>query len=238
MPARSMPCSSPCAPQARLLAPQLALAGAGGATRVGTSAADRRQRQGGRRRGAGRHRLPERSLNAKRVRPASARGQVAPAQRTVRPVACSPSVPTPGRSPPTWTSCPTKAPDGATGTLFLDSNGNIPPAGLVDLHGAGRCRSSVVAERSQRGSAVEAAAEQHLRQAGLWPRARNVRYRGGELDLVMDDAGTVVFVEVRYRARQDFGGGAARMRANAGASRTPRNCTCRTTRRWPMHLPF
>lgn len=74
---------------------------------------------------------------------------------------------------------------------------------------AGRCRSSVVAERSQRGSAVEAAAEQHLQQAGLQPRARNVRYRGGELDLVMDDAGTVVFVEVRYRARSDFGGGAA-----------------------------
>ncbi|TDB35072.1 YraN family protein [Stenotrophomonas sp. TEPEL] len=74
---------------------------------------------------------------------------------------------------------------------------------------AGRCRSPVVAEHLQRGSAVEAAAEQHLQQAGLRPRARNVRYRGGELDLVMDDAGTVVFVEVRYRARQDFGGGAA-----------------------------
>ena len=67
----------------------------------------------------------------------------------------------------------------------------------------------MVAERSQRGSAVEAAAEQHLQLAGLQPRARNVRYRGGELDLVMDDAGTVVFVEVRYRARSDFGGGAA-----------------------------
>ncbi|AWH52264.1 YraN family protein [Stenotrophomonas sp. ESTM1D_MKCIP4_1] len=74
---------------------------------------------------------------------------------------------------------------------------------------AARCRSSVVAEHLQRGSAVEAAAEQHLQQAGLQPRARNVRYRGGELDLVMDDAGTVVFVEVRYRASADFGGGAA-----------------------------
>jgi putative endonuclease len=56
---------------------------------------------------------------------------------------------------------------------------------------------------------VETAAELHLQQAGLQPRARNVRYRSGELDLVMDDAGTVVFVEVRYRARSDFGGGAA-----------------------------
>jgi putative endonuclease len=52
----------------------------------------------------------------------------------------------------------------------------------------------VVAEHLQRGSAVEAAAEQHLQQAGLRPRARNVRYRGGELDLVMDDAATVFFL--------------------------------------------
>ncbi len=74
----------------------------------------------------------------------------------------------------------------------------------------------MVAERTQRGSAVETAAELHLQQAGLQPRARNVRYRSGELDLVMDDAGTVVFVEVRYRARSDFGG--------AAASVDPRNC--------------
>ncbi|WP_199912004.1 YraN family protein [Stenotrophomonas sp. YAU14D1_LEIMI4_1] len=67
----------------------------------------------------------------------------------------------------------------------------------------------MVAEHLQRGSAVEAAAELHLQQAGLQRRARNVRYRGGELDLVMEDAGTVVFVEVRYRARSDFGSGAA-----------------------------
>lgn len=56
---------------------------------------------------------------------------------------------------------------------------------------------------------METAAETHLQQAGLHTRARNVRYRGGELDLVMDDGGTLVFVEVRYRARQDFGGAMA-----------------------------
>lgn len=67
----------------------------------------------------------------------------------------------------------------------------------------------MVAEHLQRGSAVEDAAEHYLQQAGLRPRARNVRYRGGELDLVMDHDGTVVFVEVRYRARSNFGGGAA-----------------------------
>lgn len=61
----------------------------------------------------------------------------------------------------------------------------------------------------QRGSAVEDAALLHLRQAGLQPLARNVRYRGGELDLVMRDGTTTVFVEVRYRNHPGFGGGAA-----------------------------
>lgn len=63
--------------------------------------------------------------------------------------------------------------------------------------------------RAQRGTAVEAAALAHLRQAGLRPVASNARYRGGELDLVMRDGDIVVFVEVRYRATAAFGGGAA-----------------------------
>ncbi|MBD3827074.1 MULTISPECIES: YraN family protein [Stenotrophomonas] len=62
--------------------------------------------------------------------------------------------------------------------------------------------------RAQRGAAVEAAARAHLRRAGLQPLAANARYRGGELDLVMRDGDTTVFVEVRYRASAAFGGGA------------------------------
>ena len=64
-------------------------------------------------------------------------------------------------------------------------------------------------ERAQRGAAVETAALDHLRSAGLRPLARNVRYKGGELDLVMREGITTVFVEVRYRADARFGGGAA-----------------------------
>lgn len=64
-------------------------------------------------------------------------------------------------------------------------------------------------DRAQRGAAVEAAAERMLCDAGLQVLARNARYRGGELDRIMLHDGTVVFVEVRYRARADFGGGAA-----------------------------
>lgn len=69
-------------------------------------------------------------------------------------------------------------------------------------------------DRRARGAAVEVAAGEHLKAAGLRPLAANANYRGGELDLVMldDTAGgdpVVVFVEVRYRASRGFGGGAA-----------------------------
>ena len=69
----------------------------------------------------------------------------------------------------------------------------------------------MVAEQSERGAAVEAAARVLLQNAGLQWRASNVRFRGGELDLVMydRDAASLVFVEVRYRRSAQFGGGAA-----------------------------
>ena len=65
------------------------------------------------------------------------------------------------------------------------------------------------ADPRQTGAAVEAAALDYLREAGLQLIARNVRFRGGELDLVMDDAGCTVFVEVRYRRSAAFGGAAS-----------------------------
>jgi putative endonuclease len=69
----------------------------------------------------------------------------------------------------------------------------------------------MVAEQAQRGAAVEAAARALLEASGLRWRAGNVRYSGGELDLVMHDPGadSLVFVEVRYRRTSGFGGGAA-----------------------------
>ncbi len=59
------------------------------------------------------------------------------------------------------------------------------------------------------GAAVEAAAARHLASRGLVLLDANVRYVDGELDLVMRDGDTLVFVEVRYRASDDFGGAAA-----------------------------
>jgi putative endonuclease len=57
------------------------------------------------------------------------------------------------------------------------------------------------------GAAWEGIARMELERAGLRWRAANVRYRFGEIDLVMDDADVLVFVEVRYRRSGKFGGG-------------------------------
>lgn len=69
-------------------------------------------------------------------------------------------------------------------------------------------------DRRARGNFAELAARDALVRGGLREIARNVSYRGGELDLVMLEAGgrggdTLVFVEVRYRQSQAFGGGMA-----------------------------
>jgi putative endonuclease len=66
-----------------------------------------------------------------------------------------------------------------------------------------------MANRLAEGNAREREAQHALERAGLKLRAANVRYRVGELDLVMDDGDTLVFVEVRYRRGSAFGGGSA-----------------------------
>lgn len=63
------------------------------------------------------------------------------------------------------------------------------------------------------GASAEALAEAFLRRQGLRILERNWRVRGGEIDLVCDDRGSLVFVEVRLRQRQDFGGAAASITA-------------------------
>ncbi|MDG9929894.1 MULTISPECIES: YraN family protein [unclassified Pseudomonas] len=56
------------------------------------------------------------------------------------------------------------------------------------------------------GRAAEHLARNHLQQHGLRLLAQNWTCRGGELDLVMLDGDTVVFVEVRYRKHAAWGG--------------------------------
>lgn len=52
---------------------------------------------------------------------------------------------------------------------------------------------------------MKSAARRHLERAGLSFIAANVKYRGGELDLIMQDNSTWVFVEVRYRRHAQYG---------------------------------
>jgi uncharacterized protein (TIGR00252 family) len=63
-------------------------------------------------------------------------------------------------------------------------------------------------DRKTLGAAAEAAACAHLEAAGLHRLAHHVNYRFGELDWVMREGDTIVFVEVRYRRDESFGGAA------------------------------
>ena len=63
--------------------------------------------------------------------------------------------------------------------------------------------------RQQTGDAGEDAALAYLCGQGLQLVERNFRCRGGEIDLVMREGATVVFVEVRARASSSHGGAAA-----------------------------
>ncbi|MBC9252113.1 YraN family protein [Pseudomonas alcaligenes] len=60
--------------------------------------------------------------------------------------------------------------------------------------------------RQDSGRAAEQQARRHLEQQGLRLLAQNWLCRRGELDLVMLDGDTVVFVEVRYRRHSGWGG--------------------------------
>ncbi|UWM63708.1 YraN family protein [Enterobacter sp. CP102] len=63
--------------------------------------------------------------------------------------------------------------------------------------------------RKQTGDAWEGKARRWLEGKGLHFIAANVRGRGGEIDLIMKDGQTTVFVEVRFRQSSQFGGAAA-----------------------------
>jgi len=67
--------------------------------------------------------------------------------------------------------------------------------------------------RQGRGRDAEQRAAAFLRGRGLVELQRNFRVRGGEIDLVMRDGEHLVFVEVRFRSRTDFGGAAASVTA-------------------------
>lgn len=66
----------------------------------------------------------------------------------------------------------------------------------------------------QKGQQTEQAAEQYLIAKGLTPIARNIRFRTGEIDLVMQDGNYRVFIEVRFRKHARFGSAAESINYN------------------------
>ena len=63
-------------------------------------------------------------------------------------------------------------------------------------------------DRRQAGAFWEKTAESFLRSNGLKLLQRNFSSRFGEIDLIMEDDRTVVFVEVKYRTSNQHGSGA------------------------------
>jgi putative endonuclease len=74
------------------------------------------------------------------------------------------------------------------------------PAPALDTAGA---------SATARGAAAESVAADFLTGRGLVVLARNIRCKGGEIDLVCRDGTVLVLVEVRQRSRADFGGALA-----------------------------
>ena len=87
---------------------------------------------------------------------------------------------------------------------------------------------------NERGRRAEQWAAQYLQRQGLRLVEQNYRSRYGEIDLIMKDGETLVFVEVRLRSHGGFGGAAASIDAHkrqrivrtaqqylAGLGRTP-----------------
>ena len=60
-----------------------------------------------------------------------------------------------------------------------------------------------------KGKEAEQYAEAYLQGQGLFLVKRNYRCRFGEIDLIMREGEVVVFIEVRMRASQAFGGAAS-----------------------------
>jgi putative endonuclease len=82
-----------------------------------------------------------------------------------------------------------------------------------------------------RGAAAEQLAAEYLRARGVSVLARNLRCRAGEIDLVCLDAHILAIVEVRQRARIDFGG------ALESVTWRKRRKILRATRFFLMRLP-
>lgn len=67
----------------------------------------------------------------------------------------------------------------------------------------------VTTKPTNKGEAAEQLACDYLQQQGLRLLEKNYRSRQGEIDLVMQQGDSLVFIEVRQRSNTRFGGAAA-----------------------------
>ncbi|MCL4472214.1 MAG: YraN family protein [Sulfuricella sp.] len=67
--------------------------------------------------------------------------------------------------------------------------------------------------KSNAGAQAELLAADYLQRRGLLPVETNYRCRFGEIDLICRDRDTLVFVEVRLRGTEAFGGAGASITA-------------------------
>jgi|SRR6185503_4939665 len=72
-----------------------------------------------------------------------------------------------------------------------------------------RTSAPVPTARAGLGARAETLAADYLARQGLVVVARNFRTRLGEIDVIVRDRDTLVFVEVRLRSRATYGGAAA-----------------------------
>lgn len=73
----------------------------------------------------------------------------------------------------------------------------------------GKRLATLRTSRQRTGDEGEERALIHLQQAGLKLVQRSFLCKGGEIDLIMQDQASLVFVEVRARASAQFGGALA-----------------------------
>lgn len=65
-----------------------------------------------------------------------------------------------------------------------------------------------LSDKQRQGQRWEEQARSHLERHGLVLVEANYRCKGGEIDLIMRDGDSLVFVEVRQRADRSYGGAA------------------------------
>ncbi len=80
---------------------------------------------------------------------------------------------------------------------------------MIELSWLAKRLAGVRTSRQRLGDEGEEQALIHLQQAGLTLVRRSFLCKGGEIDLIMQDQASLVFVEVRTRSSAQFGGALA-----------------------------